>query len=167
MGKINSRKFTFNFEGIEEPEEFSQLPPGTYRAVVKKVDARFSSSNCPLWNLMFQVVEPVAFKGGIFWDNIVFQDGKSASRAKHILRRMGYDCEGEEDLFSEDLIGKTVCVDLQRDVFEGKVRVRPTFRGYHYDSEDIELRVELPVQGKLPLLESDDSDEIDLDSVPF
>lgn len=150
-----------DFSKIEDHEEFTPLPEGTYRCRLDNVEEASTKNGDEMWRLRFSVVEG-DHTGRRIFDNMVFSDA-AVKRAKLICSHLGVDVSGEVALTPDMIIGRECEISVQVEEYqdvEGKVKSRNVVPYAGYDAVDTTDSAPSP----RPAAEAD---SIDDDDVPF
>ncbi len=150
-----------DFSRIDDHEEFSPLPEGTYRCRLDNVEEASTKHGDEMWRLRFSVVDGDQSGRRVF-DNMVFSDA-AVKRAKLICSRLGVDVSGEVDLTPGMIIGRECAVSVEIEEYEdgeGKTKRRNVVPYAGYEAADTE-------DGGHAAGSDTDSEEPDDENIPF
>ena len=129
----------FNFDDIEDIEQFAPLPVGRYLCHVVEVEEARTKYGDEMWKLRL-VVEAGPQRGRYIFDNLVFSDA-AMKRVKLVCSRLGLDVAGEIDLEPSAIQGRrcyvTVGIEEYQDQ-EGTSRRRNVVPFAGYDSAEVQ-----------------------------
>lgn len=94
---------------------FDPLPDGQYPVKVVEVEERSTSKGDPMWSLQLEVLSG-QYAGRIIFDNITWSEA-GMKRVKFVLRRLGLELSGEQEIKPEDLVGKAALVTTMIDTY--------------------------------------------------
>jgi hypothetical protein len=141
-----------DFNGVDEVDDFSPLPDGSYLCRLAEVEEDSTRNGDEMWKLRF-AVEDGPHAGRYIFDNMPFT-AAAMKRVKLICSRLGLDTGGEIDLTPELIKGRTCVRTVHTEEYtddQGQTKRRNVvpFAGYDYAT----------------VLESPDQD--DEDDLPF
>ena len=152
---------TIDFNTVDDIQDFSPLPEGTYFCRLSQVEEATTQNGHDMWKLRF-VVEAGDYQGRYIFDNMVFSEA-ALKRAKLICFRLGLDVSGELNLTPSVITDRTcnVTVDIEEYKVEEtgltKKRNVVPFAGYERADEAV-----AGVQASNAQGESEDDSEEDL-----
>ncbi len=122
-----------NFSKIEDVQDFTPLPKGSYPCEVVKVEEQRTQRGDEMWRLSLAITQG-EYKGRYVFDNLVFSE-KGQKRVKHLCNALGLDVSNDVDLTSDMLLGRMCNVDVDVEDYEdGEGRTRTCncvpFAGY-------------------------------------
>jgi len=101
----------YDFTGLEEVEDFTNLDQGWYTVRVEDVRESITREGSPRWGLKLVVADGDYAGRLAAWDGVVFSE-RGAPRAKRVLEAFGIEADGEVELETTDLIGRRADVEL-------------------------------------------------------
>lgn len=107
----------YDFTGLEEVEDFTNLDQGWYTVRVEEVRESTTRDGSTRWGLKLVVAEGDYAGRVAAWDGVVWSD-RGAPRAKRVLEALGIDVEGVVELEPTDLIGCRADVELRCEEWE-------------------------------------------------
>jgi hypothetical protein len=125
-----------DFSAIEEPQDFTPIPTGRYRASVSDVEESATRHGDEMWKVKFTILDGDC-EGRTVFDNIVFSE-KAYPRLKMFCSRLGVDVKGAVDLAPEMLLDKTCLLTVEEGEYQdrdGNAKPCNTvpFAGYEVD----------------------------------
>ncbi len=126
-----------DFSKVPDIEDFSPIPPGSYRCEIAQVEESTTQFGDEMWRLRL-VVQGKEYAGRCIFDNLVFSEA-AMSRVKLFCSRLGLDVSGEIGLKPAMIEGRTCVVSVEIEEYEdreGKTKKRNVvpYAGY-YDSD--------------------------------
>jgi hypothetical protein len=124
-----------DFSKIEDVDDFSPVPAGSYLVRVDEVKEATTQRGDEMWRLRY-VIEQGAYSGRCIFDRLVFSEA-ALPRVKLICSRLGLDVSGELDLRPELIEGCSCVLSVEIDEYEDeeggtKSRNVVPFAGYDY-----------------------------------
>lgn len=121
------------FSKIDDVENFSVLPNGTYNCYLDSVKEKFTNSGNEMWNLKFKVLDG-DYEGSTIFDNLVFSEA-AYPRAKLICSRLGLDTDNDVELTQDMIVGRKVRITVETGEYQDKngdwkKKNTVTFAGY-------------------------------------
>ena len=93
-----------DFSKIDDVQDFSPIPAGTYQVKVADVEETTTQNGDPMWKMVLQVTKG-EHEGRRLFDNLVFTE-RALSRVKLVCSSLGADVIGAVDLTPDMLLGK-------------------------------------------------------------
>ena len=126
---------TIDFSQVDDVQDFSPLPDGSYLCRVAEVEERQTQYGDEMWRVRF-VVDSEAHRGRAIFDNIVFSKA-ALGRAKLVCSRLGLDVSGKLELTPSLIVGRRCYVTVETEDYEdqeGNTRKRNVvpFAGYEH-----------------------------------
>ncbi len=113
----------WDFNNVDDTEDFASLPQGWYTVKVEEVRESRTRDGDNRWGLKLVVMDG-AFAGRIAaWDGLVWSE-RGSSRAKRLLTALAFDAHGAIEIEPHDLLGRSMDVELVPEEWENPVTGR-------------------------------------------
>lgn len=113
----------WDFRDVNETEDFASLPEGWYTVKVEEVREGRTRDGDVRWGLKLVVLDGT-FAGRIAaWDGLIWSD-RGSPRAKRLLEALAFEVLGEVDIETQDLLGRSMDVELVTEEWENPVTGR-------------------------------------------
>lgn len=149
------RKVKLDFSNVET---YKKCEEGTHTAKLTQIDKGTTQAGDDMLKAVFEVVSGNS-KGARVFENFALTD-KALWKFKMCLSAMGIKADGKIAIDLDNLIGKTVDIDVAHEEYNGQVRAR--IQGYSSCASDDDFDDDEDEEpAKKPVAEPDDDDDED------
>lgn len=118
------------------------IKPGWYTVVVQKAQDTTTQKGDEMTKLTYEIIDEGDFKGEKIFDNFVYTEG-ALPAVKVGLEALGMALTDDMDFEAQDLVGRTMMVNVKMGEYQGQARPEVIFRGYKStDTEAPEVSID-------------------------
>jgi len=125
----------YDFSTIDDRASFVSIPEGTYGCRVAEVRKGQARDGSERWTFRLEVADGEFAGRTATWDSLTWSD-RGIFRVKAVLSALGFDVSRELEIDSDELIGRSTTVRLEREEWEDpdsgerRVRLAVPYMGY-------------------------------------
>ena len=104
-----------NWEEVPDSTGYAPIPDGEYLMAVDSIQEKQTAKGDTMWALTL-VVKGEQHNGRKIFDNLTWST-EGLKRVKFVLRRLGLELSGEQEVTMEDVIGRSAYVTVFQDSY--------------------------------------------------